>query len=238
MSWTPGTLAMAQKLYAACCSLPLIAAVTGMTHGAVRSKFKRLRNNGDPEFYFSELVRQLALKGGARLVTLDDLRALKDQPGFMAGLNRALAPKPEEEAMEQRDPMGQAQETLDEMEKEAAPARDTLGPPATIGRIVMYRLSGHDAESIKAQRVGEYHGNEAYAGEVYPAVVVKTWGDDATSAVNLRVLLDGDDVYWATSRTQGDGPFEWSWPKIVGAPPPKAREPEPQDQERPASQAA
>jgi len=46
-------------------------------------------------------------------------------------------------------------------------------------------------------------------GEQYPAVVVRTFGG---TTVNLHVLLDGNDTYWATSRMEGDDPGQWSWP--------------------------
>ncbi|GAA4560510.1 hypothetical protein [Planotetraspora kaengkrachanensis] len=38
---------------------------------------------------------------------------------------------------------------------------------------------------------------------------------DANGVCNLQVLLDGNDAYWATSRTEGDEPGRWSWPPRV-----------------------
>jgi hypothetical protein len=35
--------------------------------------------------------------------------------------------------------------------------------------------------------------------------------------VNLQVVLDGNDHYWATSRIQGDEPGQWRWPPIPDA---------------------
>jgi hypothetical protein len=56
-------------------------------------------------------------------------------------------------------------------------------------------------------------GNTAEEGQVYPADVVRTWGDTPESAVNLQVKLDGNDTFWVTSATVSDGPepgkFHW-----------------------------
>jgi hypothetical protein len=105
----------------------------------------------------------------------------------------------------------------------------------TIGRIVHYTLSQYDADAInrryrhfdayRAKHAGDvvpgepgntghvgHYGNNAQAGDVLPAIIVRVWGDTAESAVNLQVHLDGSDVYWATSRTHGDGQGHWHWP--------------------------
>lgn len=47
---------------------------------------------------------------------------------------------------------------------------------------------------------------------MYPAVIVRAWGDTEQSAVNLQVLLDGCDTYWATSRSQVPGQGQWIEP--------------------------
>lgn len=85
----------------------------------------------------------------------------------------------------------------------------------TIGRVVHYRLSEQDIELIAEHRreTGE-QGNTAYPGDVYPAFVVRAFGD--TLSVNLRVMLDGPDTLWVTSRgysvqTQGC----WFWPPRI-----------------------
>lgn len=95
----------------------------------------------------------------------------------------------------------------------------------TIGRIVHYTLNAGDAEAINRRRkdfadsqsaaaatgfVGHV-GNQAEAGQVYPAMVVRVFDPRATTA-NLQVLLDGNDSYWATSRTERDGEGGWAWP--------------------------
>lgn len=99
----------------------------------------------------------------------------------------------------------------------------------TIGRIVHYTLSQLDAELIAGKRgyasmhAAPVASNAVNAGDVYPAVIVRTFGGHH---VNLRVMLDGDDTYWACSRMLGEGPGTWAWPypyfqsggAIVGGP--------------------
>lgn len=94
---------------------------------------------------------------------------------------------------------------------------------ATPGRIVLYVLSAQDAAAINSRRIevaqqtigmtAHRLGNEAREGQLYPAMVVATFGGPT---VNLQVLLDGSDSYWATSRaeTDADGrePGRWFWP--------------------------
>lgn len=91
----------------------------------------------------------------------------------------------------------------------------------TIGRIVHYTLTEQDAMLIASRRAAiafpagiVTSANRVSPGDTYPAVVVRTFGGDAA---NLKVLLDGDDTYWATSRTEGE-PGEqgrWIWPPRV-----------------------
>jgi hypothetical protein len=57
-------------------------------------------------------------------------------------------------------------------------------------------------------------GNQVQEGEVYAAVVVRVFDPRSTTA-NLKVLLDGNDEFWATSRQLGDGPSFWTWPERV-----------------------
>lgn len=105
----------------------------------------------------------------------------------------------------------------------------------SIGRIVHYTLSEQDAQSINRRRddfeafrrsvVGQpeqgmpgatghqaHVGNRAVAGQVFPAVIVRTFGG---TAVNLQVFLDGNDTFWGTSRQEGEGEFRWCWPPRV-----------------------
>lgn len=97
----------------------------------------------------------------------------------------------------------------------------------SIGRIVHYTLTDYDANAINKRRVDfaehrrtegyadtgyvAHYGNEARAGDAYPALIVRTWG----GSVNLKVQLDGTDEYWATSRSQGEGAGFWNWPPRV-----------------------
>jgi hypothetical protein len=97
----------------------------------------------------------------------------------------------------------------------------------TIGRIVIYKLSQDDCNKINKRRAdgdawAAFHrqnsngamvhvGNYVAEGYEYPALVVKTWGNSPTSAVNLKVELDGSDSYWATSRIVGNKPGDYHW---------------------------
>ena len=115
----------------------------------------------------------------------------------------------------------------------------------TIGRTVHYTLNEQDATEINRRRTtgksisdrmkssvsateggaepihgwpagAQAHiGNTAEAGQVYPAVSVRVW---SPGCANLQVLLDGNDVYWATSRNeQSEGNVNgfWAWPPRV-----------------------
>ncbi len=55
-------------------------------------------------------------------------------------------------------------------------------------------------------------GNKAKAGDVYPAMIVRTWGDSPDSCVQLQVFLDGNDTFWATSVNVGTEPGTYAWP--------------------------
>jgi hypothetical protein len=109
----------------------------------------------------------------------------------------------------------------------------------TIGRIVQYALSSGDADDINRRRRDaeafrlshtgeaepgepgrsghiEHYGNEVAAGDICPAVVVRVFSNsDDLVPVNLKVLLDGNDDYWATSRLEGHGFGHWLWPVLV-----------------------
>lgn len=98
----------------------------------------------------------------------------------------------------------------------------------SIGRIVHYTLSQHDADQINRRRK-DFHdsrsadtgtgfvghvGNWAAEGDVYPAMVVRVH-DEPTVSVNAQVFLDGNDVFWATSRFEGSESGRWNWPERV-----------------------
>jgi len=107
-----------------------------------------------------------------------------------------------------------------------------MGQAVSIGRVVLYTLNEVDAEAINRRR---YHarvhmeahrrdargvvlhvGYSVSAGDEFPAaVMVRRFGGAPESRVNLQVLLDGTDTYWATSRYEGEGPGCWRWPPRV-----------------------
>lgn len=112
----------------------------------------------------------------------------------------------------------------------------------TVGRIVHYRLSAQDAEQVMRRRTNgksiadrlkssvssateedgviyawpagaqAHIGNDVKEGDSFPMLIVRCWGDTASSCVNGQVFLDGNDVLWATSVSVGEGPHTWSWP--------------------------
>jgi hypothetical protein len=102
----------------------------------------------------------------------------------------------------------------------------------SIGRIVHLRLSEHCAEQVNKRRNdaqkseiaatssgAQVHvGNGVGVGDVFPLLITKIWSDAPTeqTGVNGQVFLDGNDVLWATSVQQGDGPGQWFEPPRVG----------------------
>lgn len=98
-----------------------------------------------------------------------------------------------------------------------------------IGAHVKYTLTQWNADEINRRRVDYdnfrrtnesggmprntghigHTGNAAAEDQVYPAIVVRVF-DPSVSTANLQVLLDGNDVYWATSATEGEGPGHWT----------------------------
>lgn len=101
----------------------------------------------------------------------------------------------------------------------------------TVGRIVLYSLSAQDAEEINRRRGhasanlkehrersdgSQIHtGNSVAGGDIYPLIITRVWGPDPTSAVNGQLMLDGNDTYWVTSTTAGEGPRRFAWPTRV-----------------------
>ncbi|MFI1371356.1 hypothetical protein ACH4UY_05000 [Streptomyces longwoodensis] len=101
-------------------------------------------------------------------------------------------------------------------------------PQPSIGRIVHYKVTAHDAEQINRRRK-DFHesrsadehtgfvghvGNGVAEGDVFPAMIVRVWAE-STVTVNAQVFLDGNDTYWATSRAEGTEPGTWAWPERV-----------------------
>jgi hypothetical protein len=105
----------------------------------------------------------------------------------------------------------------------------------TPGRIVLYVLSQDDADQINRRRTNgasiaerikqdkwpcgaqAHIGNTVSAGDIYPAVAVRVSGATDEPSVNLQVLLDGSDNYWATSRHEVASKLQgtWHWPERV-----------------------
>lgn len=84
----------------------------------------------------------------------------------------------------------------------------------TIGRIVHYQLSAGDVAQIDNRHPiarGQTVRNRVSEGDVLPAMVVAVFSPNSSTA-NLKVFLDGEDCYWATSRGLGDAPGTWAWP--------------------------
>jgi hypothetical protein len=90
----------------------------------------------------------------------------------------------------------------------------------SIGRIVHYMLSEQDAAQINRRRTdgpsiaerikagawplgAQAHiGNHVSAGDVFPMLIIRVWGESESSCVNGQVILDGCDAFWAMSRNQ------------------------------------
>lgn len=68
----------------------------------------------------------------------------------------------------------------------------------TIGRIVMYNMTQDDKNKINGNKM-----------DVLPAVIVAVWGN---SCVNLKVISDGINDLWLTSKQEGNAPGCWNWP--------------------------
>jgi hypothetical protein len=84
----------------------------------------------------------------------------------------------------------------------------------SIGRIVRYVLSQSDAQHLNTRRmVTRAAGTQCTAGQCVPAMITKVWW--GTDAVNLRVILDGEDNHWVQSRTENaeKSPGSWHWPE-------------------------
>ena len=42
-------------------------------------------------------------------------------------------------------------------------------------------------------------------------MIIVAWGDTPTAAVNLQVFLDGNDTFWATSKSVGEREGDYQW---------------------------
>ncbi len=94
----------------------------------------------------------------------------------------------------------------------------------TVGRVVHYALSTDDAKIINERRIAvnqpagerlpgvQYHiGNPVESGEHCAMVITQVWNTDGL--INGKVVLDGLDDYWATSRRYSEQkePGTWHW---------------------------
>ena len=90
----------------------------------------------------------------------------------------------------------------------------------SIGRIVHIRLSAGCAKNINMERsnlASHNKGNSVKEGDIFPMIITKLWTDDPNefSAVNGQIFLDGNDIYHATSVTQGDSLGQWFEPTRI-----------------------
>jgi hypothetical protein len=98
----------------------------------------------------------------------------------------------------------------------------------TLNRFVLYTLTAQDAEVVNRRRahaeeqrikIGDYSdgvmvhvGNTVEAGQAFPMLIVRVWGDAEDSAVHGQVFLDGNDTLWKTSVSVGEGEGRYAWP--------------------------
>lgn len=96
----------------------------------------------------------------------------------------------------------------------------TTAPPQipSINRVVQYCMSEADVDRAKRElkRDGR-HGNEPRVGELYPAMIVKVFGDTPGAAFTVQVLLDANFSLWVTSTNITAAPKERHciWPPRV-----------------------
>lgn len=85
------------------------------------------------------------------------------------------------------------------------------------GRIVYYVFDQGAVDRVHYDRqmAGQF-GHPLKPGDVYPAMVVRVLDGDA-GLVNLTVMLDGPDTFWATSvpsalMPESHGTWHWMFP--------------------------
>ena len=88
----------------------------------------------------------------------------------------------------------------------------------TVGRIVHYRLTEEDVNTINIRRENARfisYGNPHSKGQVLPMIICAVYpyefGD--RPGVNGQVFLDGNDSLWVASALEGTEPGQWSWPE-------------------------
>lgn len=111
------------------------------------------------------------------------------------------------------------------------PTQTSADPVPTACRFVLYSLRQDQADAINQRRAGArshnaagvtlesqdlgaqiHHGNSVRAGDRFPMLIVRTWGDQPNSAVNGQVFLDGDDTLWVSSVQAGQDQGQFVWP--------------------------
>ena len=94
----------------------------------------------------------------------------------------------------------------------------------TPGRIVLYRLSAFDVETVRYQRNvvrkpdGYWpKGNPVDVGQAVPLLVARVWPSEYGNepGVNGQAFLDGNDSLWICSAKEGNEPGQWQWPERV-----------------------
>lgn len=79
----------------------------------------------------------------------------------------------------------------------------------TIGQSGIYKPTKEELKEIEFGKKGFITNKQ----KELPAVIVAVWGDTPESAVNLKVMIDGDKPdLWATSVTVGKIMGTWRWP--------------------------
>jgi hypothetical protein len=115
-------------------------------------------------------------------------------------------------------------EVLPASENEAGEVKPTPAVKPTIGRVIYYKLSAQDAESINKRRADAgrnrdkmkvdsigyqaHVGNSVSAGQIVSGSVVAVW---ESQMINAKLDLDGNDSYWVTSVSQGEEEGNWDW---------------------------
>jgi hypothetical protein len=91
---------------------------------------------------------------------------------------------------------------------------------APVGTLVLYMLSADDAREVNRLHSPGYggFGNDHSEGQQVPATVVRDNGGSA----NLVCFVDGNYLWWATSRLQADDTTtlgRWSVLQLTTSPP-------------------
>lgn len=95
----------------------------------------------------------------------------------------------------------------------------------TLGALVLLKLDEDDVAAINRRRKDAkddmayrakrgyiaHVGNQVTVGEQVPAVITKIVKPNQHTFLNLKALLDGNDDFWAVSRTEGQDDGQWSW---------------------------